>query len=156
MTTTIDLTDRDRLAAAFDDLRRRGYLAPVEFAWTECCRSCAMAHLERLDPEGMARGHVFWHVQSDDAAFIGQSGQPMPGQLAGHDEDWYDDRANEEEVNAALLDDRLHRRTTLVDSLWLQWGGDRYTIVRTLRRHGLDAKLPPGPEVCIEVRPSAR
>lgn len=154
MTATTDLTDRDRLSAAFDELRQRGYLAPIEFAWTECCRSCAMAHLERLDPEHTVRGHVFWHVQADDDAFIGQSGQPLPERLVGHDDEWYDDRVNEEEVNAALLDERLHRWTTLRGSLWLQWGGDRYAIVRTLRRHGLDAHLPPGPEVCIEVRPS--
>jgi hypothetical protein len=144
-------TDRERLALAFDNLRRRGYLAPVEFAWTECCASCAMAHLDHLDPDHAARGFVFWHIQKDDAAFIEPDGQPYPERFADRDEEWLE--AHAEEVDAALLDERLNHWTTLRAPLWLHWGGDRYTIVRTLRRHGLHAKLPPDPDVCIEVHP---
>lgn len=148
---TAPLTDRERFALAFDELRQRGYLAPIEFAWTECCASCATAHLDRLDPEHTARGYVFWHIQKDDAAFIESDGQPIPDRYLDRDEDWLEDHADE--VNAALLDERLNRWTTLRNPLWLHWGGDRYAIVRALRRHGLHAQLPQGPETCIEVRP---
>jgi hypothetical protein len=146
-------TDRERLALAFDDLRQRGYLAPVEFAWTQCCRNCAAAELDRLDPSGAARGFVFWDAQDDDAAFIEPDGQPLPERFAGRDDDWLNDPANGPEIEAACLDERLHRWTNLRRPLRLKWGGDRYTIVRTLRRHGLHAKLPPDPETCIEVLP---
>ena len=152
----IDLTDRDRLAQAFDQLRQRGYHAPVHYAWTVDCNSCGLGQLQHDVGDRPIPGYVFWHMQKDDYAFTGTYSPPIPERYADRDEAWFESPEGVEELDAAMLDERLHRYNMLVEPLHLHWGGDRYAIVRVLRRHGLAVCVPPSSDTCIEVRPTGR
>ena len=63
--TPTPTTHRDKLRAAFKELRRIGYLARMNFT---CCGSCGGYELaEVLKQKPAKNGYVFWHRQADDA-----------------------------------------------------------------------------------------
>ncbi|MES1975828.1 MAG: hypothetical protein V4472_25500 [Pseudomonadota bacterium] len=156
---TDQLSDRERLAAAFDELRSRGYAAPIEFAWEMCCSSCGCAELDR---RGCDDRYVFWNVQMDDASFYGDHAVPLPEPMRDalrsdgvpEDDDeaidaWME--AHAEQVNALFMVDRL-AHGTLLNPLFLQWGGDKHLICSVLANHGLKAVKPATRHKTIEVR----
>jgi len=60
-TKTLPETDRERVKAAFADLRKRGYACRMNFM---CCGSCANAAMHDKHPD---KPHVYWHRQGDIA-----------------------------------------------------------------------------------------
>lgn len=150
MTTMTDLTDRDRLAAAFDELRQTGWIAPIDWAWEQCCGTCAFHDADNLDPTAPV---IFWHVQKDDAAFFND-----PYGADTFPEEIDDDQDITPERHAAELAWRL-AHATLVRDLWLHWRGTHAQAafaIRNLRSHGLDATWDGDPGDCIRIRPPAR
>lgn len=166
------MTDRDRLASAFDELRGLGYYAPTDGAWRFCCASCAMnaVDVEADDPHLF----VFWTSQKDDYAFVENGGMPLSDEIVRRQ--WAESGANdvpplEQDRREQLLDDwadahldeliadEIHQRTsqltTLVDPLYLHWCGESEVIVGVLRAHGLNVPgVPNGDGYCIEVHPA--
>ena len=121
-----DLTDRDRLALAFDDLNQDGYLAPIDFAWTTCCNSCGMRAINKLANTcdlQYPKGYVFWHMQKDEAVFY-PAGTPLP-----------------DTVIAALEADGLSPDDDDAVSAWLEGHEELMDAAMTLAR-SLAAKSP--------------
>lgn len=61
------MTFRERLAKAFERLRKQGLLARMNF---KCCQSCARAALTEMAVKKMeagvpVSGYVYWHGQDD-------------------------------------------------------------------------------------------
>ena len=159
-----ELSDRDRLAAAFADLRELGYFAPVLGpAWSPCCQSCALQAIGDLDES--ATGYAFWHEQGDYFAFLDAEGDNWPqdaaDQLLSRDGvDLGDDDAVDQwliekgaELDVYLAADRL-AHGTLLDSLFVYWDGDPDLIVSVLRRWGLNVVAPHDKCTAVEVLPT--
>lgn len=157
-----ELTDRDRLAMAFDDLRTRGYIADVSMGYRSCCRDCALQAIAVIGDEHDEDGDltlpdkfVFWHIQKDDWSFLDSGeGYPVPLEYTGKDEAWFE--ANTEEIEAAMVVDRLSKYSWLVNPLNLHWMGNADEIVGVLRRQGLSADVPNNDHWCIEVQPTKK
>lgn len=62
-------TTREKLAAAFKQIRKEGGIARMNFM---CCSSCAWYELAEKYGEDETRTMVFWNQQSDDS-FVGGS-----------------------------------------------------------------------------------
>jgi hypothetical protein len=153
------LTDRDRLAMAFEDLREAGYAADITLGYSACCRECALKQIAEEvheDDEGNITGialpdkFIFWFVSKDDYSFVGSAdGFPIPERYLEMDEEAI--AAISEEFDAAITSERLSKYTTLLNPLNLQWGGNADEIVGVLRKHGLKAACPNSDHWCIEV-----
>ncbi len=105
------MNDRERLEAAFAELRNQGVEAHTRW---QCCMSCGLAAL----PEGTTQW-VFWHEQDDEHAFAPDGSYP------------YDEEASEEEN-----EEQWKLYNTLLRPLHLRWGGVGSLIVEVLGRHG--------------------
>ena len=156
------LTDRDRLAMAFNDLREAGYAADITLGYTACCRECALKSIavdKELDDDGDVIGvtlpakFVFWFMQKDDYSFIDSTeGIPVPERYHGMSEE--EVAAISDEFDAAITSERLSKYTDLVNPLNLHWGGNADEIVGVLRKHGLMCAVPNSDHWCIEVTPT--
>ena len=156
------LTDRDRLAMAFGDLREAGYAADITLGYTACCRDCAIKRIAvevEEDDEGgvtitMPDKFIFWFVQKDDYSFVDSTdGFPIPERYHGMDEEGIE--AISDEFDAAITSERLSKYTGLLNPLNLHWSGNADEIVGVLRRHGLIAAVPNSDHWCIEVQKAA-
>ena len=130
-----DLADREKLAYAFDELKQIGYDAPIEFAWEQCCSSCGWGMLD--NPEKA----VFWNVQSDDNAFFGGAGIPIPDEFLDLDDEEMEEMYGSPTYEAAELVMRLDHKV-LVNDLYLQWSGDSEEICDVLVKWGLSVERP--------------
>lgn len=160
--TDDSLTDRDRLAMAFQELKEAGYAADITLGYTACCRECALKEIAEEvheDEEGNITGialpdkFVFWFVTKDDYSFVGSTeGFPIPERY--HDMDAEALAAISDEFDAAITSERLSSYQNLVNPLNLHWGGNPDEIVGVLRRNGLSADVPNNDHWCIEVTPT--
>lgn len=158
----MDLTDRDRLAMAFNDLREAGYAADIRLGYTACCRECALKEIAvevHEDDEGNVTGivmpekFIFWFVQKDDYSFVDSTeGFPIPERYHGLDEEAV--QAISDEFDAAITSERLSNYANLINPLNLHWSGNADEIVGILRRHGLACSVPNSEHWCIEVTPT--
>lgn len=125
------LSDRDKLAFAFDELDRRGVRASIEVS--EAC--CYLAALQLIEPSlaGYA-GFAFWTKPRDDVAF-----GLVPVILSC------------EHAGIVGSDDRPKSGSMLRRSLSLYWHGPVDLMVSVLRSWGLFAVAPNGPSSSIEV-----
>lgn len=159
---TDDLTDRDRLALAFDELRTNGYIADVSLSYRTCCRDCALHAIamaaDERDEDGdlvLPDKFVFWHMVKDDFSFVDSTqGFPMPKEFHDKGEDWFEDQSNVLVVEAAMTSERVSNYVWLVNPLNLHWNGNADEIVAALRRQGLSADVPNNDHWCIEVMPT--
>jgi len=125
-----ELTDCDRLDAAFSELDDRRIVARQNF-W--CCQSCALSHIwkEADGWPGDPRGYVLYHQQATEHAAV--EGDDL--WLSYGSSDQQDDTvvviANE--VVAVLKDYGLDA----------SWNGDRATKIRVVLRW--QRRLPPTP-----------
>lgn len=160
--TDVDFTDRDRLAAAFADLRERGYHADPTLAYRACCRDCALRTMAtKVEPDDedddgevvtLPDKFVFWFIQKDDWSFVGSTqGFPLPLQYVDMDEEALE--AISDEVDAVIASERLSKYPNLVHHLNLHWCGNADEIVHVLRSHGLMCAVPNSDHWCIEVSP---
>lgn len=138
-------TDRDRLLLALDELRtEHDYFVPL-LTRLQCCCTCAVAEVPAGAP------YVVWHVQSHDRAFGFGADATCDQCVALY--------AGDDEVGEGFYagDAFLHflEHTELVERLSLHWAGDANLIVQTLRRHGLDARLPESEALTIFVVPGS-
>ncbi|GIJ45698.1 hypothetical protein Val02_25840 [Virgisporangium aliadipatigenens] len=61
-----EVTDYDRLHAAFEELERDGIVARENFS---CCGNCGAAEIgEEMERHGSARGYTFFHQQDTESA----------------------------------------------------------------------------------------
>lgn len=152
---SVELTDRDRLAMAFGDLREAGYAADITLGYSACCRECAMRRIAGVNDDEdvdvvMPEKFIFWFIAKDDYSFVGSTeGFPIPERYLGMDEEAIAEILDE--FDAAITAERLSKYTTLVKPLNLHWGGSADEIVGVLRKHGLKADCPNGDHWCIEV-----
>lgn len=164
-TTTTDLTDRDRLVLALDELRSvHGYWTPNP---SDLQPGPTLAAHEV--PGGTP--YVTWHAQVDDVAFgYGWSAIDTCATCAEHadrlsilcdDTDHLDDEILEawagDTDDQLDLDEKVHiaeAHQTIVYHMSLQWAGDAALICNVLRHHGLDAREPADRDTCIAVLPA--
>lgn len=131
----MDLTDRDRLSFAFDDLKLLGIRAEVEMGSQACCYLRALELLQKGGLHGV-KGLVFWTIPRDIHAFSSQL--PVEAYSCDHGRTQPDARPE--------LGDQIQR------SLPLYWLGPGLLIVETLREWGLMADFPNSDGSSIEVR----
>jgi hypothetical protein len=170
MTTTTDLTDRDRLvlALALDELRRRTPPGAETEGWYfgNSCRNSGGSRR-------LGTSYVTWHAQVDDGAFgYGWSATdtcPTCDEhcdrlalLCGDDGDlpdsvrskWAGDTDDKLAVDEQVHIAEAHRN--LVGDLNLLWAGDPALVCAVLRRHGLDAREPLDSGTTIAVLPAGK
>jgi hypothetical protein len=153
------ITDRERLATAFAELVLRGYQTIDSMA--ACCSSCGWATFVSDDnlPEDLKA--IWWHSQSDSAAFMGDaSAIPQTDEIWERIPDsddyevidaWMEEHSDEMEMDSLVA--RVEVYHTLVAPLMIHWRGDATEIVAALRASGLRVVVPPDESVCIEVLP---
>lgn len=166
-----DRNDRERLAAAFDKLRARGYFADVQ-SWSYCCSRHAEPLLAGRDK------FVFWALAADDESFCGTpvlmpdpdfvrqamvaSGARELLSAPEPDVETANVRLNEwmaenhDVLEACVLAKRVSEYGDLVRPLPLVWDGDASEICEALREEGLSVVEPSSHDDAIEVLVSAR
>lgn len=157
-----ELTDRDRLAMAFDDLRMRGYIADVSIGYRMCCRDCALHEIARMgdvrdedDDLVLPDRFVFWHMMKDDYSFADCGGGfPLSDELLAKGHEWLSDEDSVPEIEAYMLGERTSNYVWLINPLNLHWMGNADEIVGVLRNHGLRCDVPNSDHWCIEVQPT--
>lgn len=165
MTVTTDLTDRDRLVLALDELRcQHGY-------WVPNPSDLEPGPTLALVPIPDATPYVTWHAQSDDVAFgcgwVGADSCYVCHEhcdrlsaLVGDTEDlpaaflrkWAGDTDEQFELDQKTHIAEAHQGLESV--LNLMWWGDASLICEALRRHGLDAREPEDWKTTIAVLPA--
>lgn len=158
------MTDRDRLAAAFDILRNRGWFAPIQWSAKMCCSECGWREVE-------SHPSVWWTSDADNMAFL-CVGQEVPltadvktALLASDDpSSWA--RTHRSEITQASLvvktGDPAYQ--TLRGDLALNWSWPgapeeegakeaAQEVVDVLISCGLDATMPTSRYECITVHP---
>ncbi len=159
------MNDRDKLEAAFTELRGKGFEAHARF-W--CCQSCGCAALEEDVPK-----YIFWHDQDDVRAFgLSEYGYRRTPQITMQEVLDEETRRYElEDVEEEEEEDLWKSYNFLQDTLHLSWGTNSSPIkresgkklalrlvatateaVEVLRRHGLDAHWSGDITKRIEVR----
>lgn len=78
-----EVTDADRVAAAFEALARDGMVARMHFT---CCTSCAFSEIGE-EATGDTRGFVFFHQQDSEDAAAGGGLLLRYGSFRGKDEE---------------------------------------------------------------------
>lgn len=170
-----DLTDRDRLAWAFGELRDLGWDAPYTWGMQMCCASCGwssvIADLE--DPDELFAGNVrvlFWHIRADTVAFCGTetSFDILPEDLQEQvrraadlprddEEKWHRDHHNELHIADVMARTTAYQQ--LQEDLYIQWSGsldDAAQAVAVLRAAGLLVTAPTSDDEAIVVHPKVR
>jgi len=122
------MNDRDKLKAAFAELRKLGWFARMDF-W--CCQTCgnAAAH-EALEKKGISDDDakvVFWHNQDDDSFREGEW------------RSWHKDGEKTKDLHATL---------------YLSHTGPAYEVLGVLIKHGLKAFWNGEGHRRVEVYPS--
>lgn len=120
------MTDKAKITRAFQELRRKGYVALQNFS---CCGSCAAYEIgQRLKDKGIPEPlwkAVHYNRQSNDSFRAHRSWGRRRTELT-HD---------------------LH------SVLYLSWQGDASEIVSILKAQGLDARHDGDDARCIEIHP---